>query len=290
MAIGLFTDQVIDHFSNPRNVGELPDANGIGRAGSAECGDYLELYMRVENNRIEDVKFKVQGCIAALASSSMTTVLIKGKTLEEAGCVTDQDIANALGGLPEQKMHCSMLGADAIQSAIRDYKERRNFAVKKQAEHKSCLKPTAKVLVSCRGANGENNALAVGYCGNCSYDPPMVMVGIVPSRYSYHMIKESKSFVVNLVEKDFEESFTYLGSHSRRDGDKLKDANVKLEEAVKINAPILSDCPVNIECTVVDSIKTGSHEMFVGKVEYVHAKPEVLNDKGEVDESKLNLL
>lgn len=290
MSIGLFTDQVIDHFSNPRNVGELPDANAIGRAGSLECGDYLELYIRVENDKIEDVRFKVQGCIAALASSSMTTVLIKGKTLEEASRITDQDIANALGGLPEPKMHCSMLGADAIQSAIHDYKERGKIPLKKQAENKSCLKPMARVLVSCRGENGENNALAVGYCGNCSFDPPMVMVGIVPSRYSYHMIKESKCFVVNLVEKDYADTFKYLGSHSRRDGDKFKDANVNFEDGVKVNAPILTDCPVNIECTVVDSIKTGSHEMFVGKVEYVHAKPEALNDKGEVDETKLDLI
>lgn len=125
MSIGLFTDQVIDHFSNPRNVGVLPDANGVGHAGSMECGDYLEIYIRVENNRIEDVKFKVQGCIAALASSSMTTELIKGKTLEEAGHITDQDISNALGGLPEHKMHCSMLGAAAAKNAIEDYEERR---------------------------------------------------------------------------------------------------------------------------------------------------------------------
>lgn len=162
--------------------------------------------------------------------------------------------------------------------------------MKKQAEKKSCLQPNPKVLVSCRGANGEDNALAVGYCGNCSYDPPMVMVGIVPSRYSYHMIKESGCFVVNLVQKEYADTFAYLGSHSRRDGDKLKDANVKLEEGIKVKAPLLSDCPVNIECTVVDSILTGSHEMFIGKVEYVHAKPEALNEKGEVDASKLELL
>ena len=142
---------------------------------------------------------------------------------------------------------------------------------KKEAKMKSCLQPAPKVLVSCRGLDGENNVLAVGYCGNCSYDPPMVMVGIVPSRYSHKLIKESGCFVVNLVDKDYEETFDYMGSHSKRDGDKLAAMNVKLPEGKKVNAPILPDCPVTIECTVVDSIVTGSHEMFIGKIEYVHA-------------------
>lgn len=159
-----------------------------------------------------------------------------------------------------------------------------------QGNKKSCLQPTPKVLVSCRDANGKNNALAVGYCGNCSYDPPMVMVGIVPSRYSYNIIKETGVFVVNLVTKEQQEMFNYLGSHSGRDEDKLNNLNVKIEEAVKVNAPILSDCPVNIECKVVDSIMTGSHEMFIGKVEYVHANSEFVNDKGDIDFSTINIL
>ena len=155
---------------------------------------------------------------------------------------------------------------------------------------KTCLNPVAKVLVSCRGLNGENNALAVGYCGNCSYDPPMVMVGIVPSRYSYHLIKESGCFVVNLGDKNYGETFNYLGSHSKRDGDKLAVMKVNLAEAKYVNAPILSDCPVNIECTIVDSIVTGSHEMFVGKIEYVHADSKMVSDKGNIDFSQINFL
>jgi len=161
---------------------------------------------------------------------------------------------------------------------------------KKQANMRTCLQPTPKVLVSCRGINGENNALVVAYCGNCSYDPPMVMVGIVPTRYSYKMIKESGCFVVNLVAKDYKAIFDYLGSHSKRNEDKLAKMNVRLSEAVKVNAPILSDCPVNIECTVVDSIMTGSHEMFVGKVEYVHATPKYVDDKGNIDFSSIEFL
>jgi flavin reductase (DIM6/NTAB) family NADH-FMN oxidoreductase RutF len=161
---------------------------------------------------------------------------------------------------------------------------------KKQANMKSCIQPASKVLVSCRGLNGENNVLAVAYCCNCSYDPPMVMVGIVPSRYSYNMIKESGCFVVNLVDKEYKDAFDYLGSHSKRDEDKLSKMDVKLSDGVKVNAPILKDCPVNIECKIVDSILTGSHEMFVGKVEYVHAASKLVDDEGNIDFSAISFL
>ena len=161
---------------------------------------------------------------------------------------------------------------------------------KRQAKAKTCLQPAPKVLVSCRGADGKNNVLAVAYCGNCSYDPPMVMVGIVPSRYSYHMIRESGCFVVNLVDESYRETFDYLGSHSLRDGDKLAAANVRLAEGKRVNAPILPDCPVNIECTVVDSIMTGSHEIFIGRIEYVHADARITDKEGTIDFSQINFL
>ena len=158
---------------------------------------------------------------------------------------------------------------------------------KKSANMKTCLQPAPKVLVSCRGLDGEDNVLAVGYCGNCSYAPPMVMVGIVPTRYSYHLIKESGCFVVNIPDADYKEVFDYMGSKSKRDTDKLKDMNVKLQDGKIVDAPIMSDCPVNIECTVVDSIMTGSHEMFIGKVEYVHADSELLDKNGNIDFKKI---
>jgi len=161
---------------------------------------------------------------------------------------------------------------------------------KKAANLKSCLQPSPKVLVSCRGKKGENNALAVAYCCNCSFDPPMVMVGIVPSRYSYHLIKESGCFVVNLVGKDNKEIFDYLGSHSGKDENKLAAVNAKISDAVNINAPILDDCPINIECSVVDSIVTGSHEMFVGKVEYVHADSALVAENSSLDLCAINFL
>jgi len=162
--------------------------------------------------------------------------------------------------------------------------------IKKEANKKGALQPLPKVLVSCRGLDGEDNVLAVAYCGNCSYEPPMVMVGIVPSRYSYKLIKESGCFVVNLVDQDYKDTFDYLGQNSKRDGDKLAVKNVQLENGEIVNAPILKDCPVSIECTIVDSILTGSHEMFIGKIEYVHANEELVDVEGNIDFTKINFL
>ena len=118
----------------------------------------------------------------------------------------------------------------------------------------------------------------------------MVMVGIVPSRFSYPMVKETGCFVVNLVPKSYAETFFELGKRSGRDEDKLTNLHVKTADGLKVNAPLLTDCPVNIECTVVDSIRTGSHEMFVGRVEYVHAEQSLVQEDGSLDLSKLDLL
>ena len=161
---------------------------------------------------------------------------------------------------------------------------------KAQANTRSCLQPASKVLVSCRGTDGANNALAVAYACNCSYAPPMVMVGIVPSRHSYRMIKDTGCFVVNLVGAEQKAMFDYLGSHSGRDGDKLARFGVTITEGEKVKAPLLADCPVNIECAVVDSIMTGSHEMFVGKVEAVHADKVLVQEDGNIDFTKIDFL
>lgn len=116
-----YSDIVIDHFMCPRNSGVITDANGEGTFGDAGCGDFLEIYIRVKDNIIEDISFLVYGCPASVATSSMTTVLAKGKTLEEALKITEEDIIQALGGLPEYKKHCSNLGVQALRSAIEDY-------------------------------------------------------------------------------------------------------------------------------------------------------------------------
>lgn len=117
----MYNEKVMDHFSNPRNVGEIKDANGIGEVGNAKCGDIMRIYLQVENDIIKDVKFKTFGCGAAIATSSMVTEMVKGKSLDEALEISNQAVAEALGGLPPAKMHCSNLAADALHEAIKDY-------------------------------------------------------------------------------------------------------------------------------------------------------------------------
>ena len=119
----IYTDKVMDHFRNPRNVGEIEDANGIGEVGNAKCGDIMKVYLKVEDNIIKDVKFQTFGCGSAIASSSMATELIKGKTLEEAWELSNKAVAEALDGLPPVKMHCSVLAEEAIHKAINDYRK-----------------------------------------------------------------------------------------------------------------------------------------------------------------------
>ncbi|TEB14293.1 NifU-like protein [Pelotomaculum sp. FP] len=120
----MYTEKVIDHFTNPRNVGEIPDADGIGDVGNATCGDTTKITIKVEDNRIKDIKFKTFGCGAAIATSSMLTEMVIGMTLEEALQVNDVTVADMLGGLPEQKMHCSNMAAHALHTAIEDYKKK----------------------------------------------------------------------------------------------------------------------------------------------------------------------
>ncbi|MGI5958559.1 MAG: Fe-S cluster assembly scaffold protein NifU [Massiliimalia sp.] len=117
----LYSEKVMDHFKNPRNVGFLEDADGIGEVGNAKCGDIMKIYLKIDGDRIADVKFETFGCGSAIASSSMATELIKGKKLEEALSLTNKAVAEALDGLPPHKMHCSVLAEEAIKAAIQDY-------------------------------------------------------------------------------------------------------------------------------------------------------------------------
>ena len=120
----MYTDKVMEHFRNPRNMGKILNANGVGTVGNPVCGDLMTMYIKVKDDRIEDIKFKTYGCGAAIATSSMTTELAKGKTLEEAMKITRASVADSLGGLPKVKMHCSNLAADALHAAIEDYREK----------------------------------------------------------------------------------------------------------------------------------------------------------------------
>ncbi|MCJ7464031.1 MAG: Fe-S cluster assembly scaffold protein NifU [Thermoplasmata archaeon] len=117
----MYSEKVMEHFANPHNVGEIPNADGIGKVGNPQCGDVMWLYIKVKDNIITDIKFKTFGCGAAIATSSMITELARGKTLEEAKKISRQDVADSLDGLPPTKMHCSNLASDALREAIKDY-------------------------------------------------------------------------------------------------------------------------------------------------------------------------
>ncbi|BBL69031.1 iron-sulfur cluster assembly scaffold protein [Methanoculleus chikugoensis] len=142
----MYTEKVIEEFTNPQNVGELTDADGVGEAGSPTCGDTMKIYLKVEGDRIADARFRTFGCAAAIASSSMATRMILGMTLAEAWNLSDADVVDALGGLPEPKVHCSLLARDAIRAAIADYRVRRG------------LEPQERGSCECGG---------VGGCGSC---------------------------------------------------------------------------------------------------------------------------
>lgn len=123
----MYSEKVMDHFSNPRNVGELEDANAVGQVGNAKCGDIMKMYMRIEDDVIKDIKFKTFGCGAAVATSSMATELVKGKTVKEALELTNKAVVEALDGLPPVKMHCSVLAEEAIRACLADYYKRQGI-------------------------------------------------------------------------------------------------------------------------------------------------------------------
>ncbi len=125
----MYNDKVMDHFTNPRNVGEIENADGVGQVGNPVCGDVMRITLKIKDDRIEDIKFRTFGCGAAIATSSMVTELVKGLTLDEAMSVSNKAVADALGGLPTPKLHCSNLAADALHKAIEDYRQRNGQAI-----------------------------------------------------------------------------------------------------------------------------------------------------------------
>ena len=124
----MYSEKVLDHFTNPRNVGEIPDADGVGEVGNARCGDIMKIYLKIENDIITDVKFNTFGCGSAIASSSMATEMIKGKPVSEALELSNKAVAEALDGLPAHKLHCSVLAEEAIKAAVKDYYDKNNIA------------------------------------------------------------------------------------------------------------------------------------------------------------------
>ena len=120
----MYTEQVMDHFMNPRNVGEIENADGVGEVGNAKCGDIMKMYLKIDGDVITDVKFKTFGCGAAIATSSKATEMVMGKTIDEALSITNKMVADALGGLPPVKIHCSLLAEEALHAAIKDYRDK----------------------------------------------------------------------------------------------------------------------------------------------------------------------
>ena len=132
----MYSKTVMDHFRNPRNVGVIDDADGVGEVGNPLCGDMMSIYLKIKEDHIEDIKFQTFGCGSAIAVSSMITEIAKGKNLEDAKRITNKDVANALDGLPRNKLHCSNLGADALKAAIKDFEDRKSGKVRPESETK----------------------------------------------------------------------------------------------------------------------------------------------------------
>jgi len=166
----MYSKTVMDHFRNPRNVGQLENADGMGEIGNPLCGDMMSIYLKIEDERIQDIKFQTFGCGAAIAVSSMLTEIAKGKTLDEAKKITNKDVAEALDGLPKNKLHCSNLGADALQAAIRNYEDRKSGKVREDLkrqeihehdEHDKCYCPYCDTEI-------EEGQTA---CASCQFKP-----------------------------------------------------------------------------------------------------------------------
>ena len=152
----MYSETVMEHFKNPRNVGTIENADGVGEVGNPVCGDMMTFYIKVKDNRIDDIKFQTFGCGAAIAVSSMVSEMARGKTLEEAAKITNKMVAEALEGLPKQKMHCSNLGADALRKAIENYRIKK-AGVASSIEVKKCYCPVCDL----------ENPMEAGYCTGC---------------------------------------------------------------------------------------------------------------------------
>lgn len=160
--------------------------------------------------------------------------------------------------------------------------------MKKKVSTDNFINPEPYTIISCRSKNGRDNALTVGFIGNVSFEPRIIMIAISPERYSHDIIQESKEFVVNIPTMDYEEKVLFFGTESGRNQDKLK--NINTMEAQKVDAVLLSDCPVNFECTVVESVQPGTHTVFFGKVEEVHCDEEYLTESDGICWDKIDVL
>lgn len=165
----IYSEKVMEHFQNPRNVGVITDADGVGQVGNPVCGDMMSFYIKVKDNRIADVKFQTFGCGAAIAVSSMVSEMAKGKSIEEALKITNRSVAEELGGLPKNKLHCSNLGADALHAAIKDYQEKQKAQKKGEGEKAAVEKPAESEKCYCPYCEGPLEDLK-DYCKRCDIE------------------------------------------------------------------------------------------------------------------------
>jgi nitrogen fixation NifU-like protein len=185
----IYSEKVMEHFQNPRNVGTIKDADGIGEVGNPVCGDMMTFYIKVKDNRLIDVKFQTFGCGAAIAVSSMVSELAIGKTLEEALQITNDMIAEELGGLPKNKLHCSNLGADALHAAIMDYKKKQAAAAKPKEAEKVEAEEKKEEACCCPYCDGPIEGLE-NYCTQCE-------VELVECPHCGHYTKKGEAACVN---------------------------------------------------------------------------------------------
>jgi nitrogen fixation NifU-like protein len=160
----MYSEKVIDHFSNPRNAGDIENADGVGEVGNPVCGDMMTFYIKVKDDKLADVKFKTFGCVAAIAVSSMVSEMARGKTLKEAKAITKKTAAEALDGLPKEKMHCSNLGAKALAEAIEDYEEKKYGKPKPATKQKKRKRP--KRHIKCGNCDAQN-PITANFCMSC---------------------------------------------------------------------------------------------------------------------------
>jgi nitrogen fixation NifU-like protein len=163
----MYSELVMDHFKNPRNVGEIENADGVGEVGNPVCGDMMSVYIKVKDEKIDDIKFKTFGCGAAIAVSSMVTEMAKGKTLDQAMKISNKDVAAELGGLPKNKLHCSNLGADALHLAVTDYLDRKAGKPRKEVKRKDEHEHTHGDSCYCPYCDAELADPAPPFCKSC---------------------------------------------------------------------------------------------------------------------------
>lgn len=287
-----YTDKVKDHFFNPRNVGEIEDADGMGEVGSLACGDALKLTFKLdEAGRIKDAKFKTFGCASAIATSSVLTEMIKGKTIDEAAKVTNKDIADYLGGLPEQKMHCSVMGREALEAAIENY--RTGGAKKHELEGRvvcTCFGVTEKEIERVIRENDlttveqvTNYCKAGGGCGGCKGEIEKIIeriqgdkAGEVVAKVPLIARKQTNIQKIRLIQQTIDEQ---IRPALRADGGDIELIDVEANKVIVALRGMCAQCAM-ANITMKDLVEAKLRE-FVGETFYVEQAKDSADGEGK---------